>query len=97
MSQPILSQYDQYFLSYSGVRLPLKLVGELDQDSVAMRNTWFGAMVNEAGQPTLIHKCVYGELDLEHKYEYGEDGALKRADITDYQLDEDEQKKSLVF
>ena len=34
--------YDAYFLSYSGVRLPMKMVGALEPTEIDNRNTFFG-------------------------------------------------------
>lgn len=76
-------EYDRYFLSYSGIKLPLKLVGELEKQELENRNTFFGACFDANGNPTLIHKLVYGELELEHRYSYDEEGILKTADIVD--------------
>lgn len=81
--------YDSYFLSYSGVRLPLKLVGELEFAEVENRNTFFGACYNEQGQALIIRKVVYGEIEMEHRYSYHENGALKSAHITN--IDNEEQ------
>ena len=74
-------EYDRYFLSYSGVKLPLTLVNELQPEEVANRNTYFGIKVDEQGRTVLIHKLVYAEIELEHKYEYGADNKLMSAEI----------------
>ncbi len=80
---PEITEYDRYFLSYSGIKLPLKLVSEIGKGEIENRNTFLGACFDEAGNTTLIHKRVYGELELEHRYTYDEDGNLKTADIVD--------------
>ena len=82
--------YDGYFLSYSGVNLPLKLVGELEFAEVENRNTFFGACYNEQGQALIIRKVVYGEIEMEHRYSYHDNGALKSAHITN--IDNEEQQ-----
>ncbi|WP_230970098.1 DUF6156 family protein [Nitrogeniibacter aestuarii] len=73
--------YDQFYLSYTGVALPLRMVSPIDQAATENRNTWFGVCVDDAGRITLIHKRVYGELELSHRYEYDEAGRLSLAEI----------------
>lgn len=75
--------YDRYFLSYSGLSLPLKLVGELDPAEIDNRNTFFGACEDKQGRQILVHKVVYGEVELEHRYGYHDCGALSWVDIRD--------------
>ena len=75
--------YDNYYLSYSGTKLPLKLVNPLSLDEVENRNTYFGAQTDALGRTTLIHRVVYGEIDLEHRYGYYASGALSWAEILD--------------
>lgn len=74
--------YDNHFLSYSGVGLPLKLVSPITLSEVENRNTYFGALIDEQDRFTLIHKVVYGEIDLEHKYTYDDVGNLCKAEVT---------------
>tara|TARA_B100001109_G_scaffold193573_1_gene160140 strand:- start:33338 stop:33619 length:282 start_codon:yes stop_codon:yes gene_type:complete len=88
--------YDQYFLTYSGIRLPLKMTGPLSADDIDNRNTWFGVKVDEEGRILLIHKRVYGAVELEHEYAYHPDGSLKEARITDHN-DDDEDARILSF
>jgi len=73
--------YDQFYLSYTGVTLPLKMVSPIEREATENRNTWFGVCVDEAGRITLIHKRVYGELELSHRYEYDDAGRLRLAEI----------------
>lgn len=73
--------YDQYYLSYSGAGLPLNLVSPIEPEDVHNRNTYFGAKLDESGRISLIHKRVYGEIELSHRYEYYPNGTLKLADI----------------
>lgn len=82
--------YDRYFLSYSGVKLPLKLVGELEPAEIENRNTFFATCEDEQGRPLLIHKLVYGDIDLEHRYGYRDSGIIEWAEIIN--LDEDMQR-----
>jgi hypothetical protein len=73
----------QYFLSYSGVKLPLKPVGELEPDQIENRNTYFRGYFDARDRLTTLQKMVYGELELEHRYTYHGNGALSRAEIVD--------------
>ena len=82
-------QYDQFFLSYSGARLPLNMVGGLPADEIANRNTFFGVCIDDQQRTVLIHKVLYGELELQHRYGYHDNGALAWAEILD---DEGEQR-----
>lgn len=77
----------RYFLSYTGIKLPLKLVTPLEEDQIRNRNTYFSARFDAEGRLTVCRKIVYGELEFEHRYSYAENGTLRRAEITD-DLDE---------
>jgi hypothetical protein len=72
----------RYFLTYSGVKLPLKLTSELQENETENRNTYFRAAYDERGQMVLCQKLVYGELEMEHRYRYYSSGALEEAEIT---------------
>jgi hypothetical protein len=72
----------RYFLTYSGVKLPLKLASELQDNEIDNRNTYFRAAYDEAGRMTLCQKMVYGEVEMEHRYSYYPSGALEQAEIT---------------
>ncbi|CCJ06828.1 DUF6156 family protein [Methylocystis sp. SC2] len=71
----------RYFLSCSGVRLPLKLLGPLEASELMNRNTYFRATYDAEGRIISCEKLVYGEVELRHDYAYGADGALVRARI----------------
>ncbi|ACR11313.1 DUF6156 family protein [Teredinibacter turnerae] len=73
--------YDRYYLSYTGIKLPMKLVNPLDPAEIDNRNTFFGALLDDVGREYVIHKVVYGDVELSHTYHFGSDGALLRADI----------------
>jgi hypothetical protein len=59
-----------YFTTYSGAKLPLKLVGELDENDMRNRNTYFRGSFDDAGQPIVCEKVGYSEIDLPHEYSY---------------------------
>jgi hypothetical protein len=71
----------RYFLTYSGLRLPLNLVGPLEASAIANRNTYFRATYDSDGRLASCEKLVYGEVELRHDYAYDADGALARARI----------------
>ncbi len=77
----------RFFASYSGVRLPLNLVGAIDADALSNRNTFIRAYFDRSGALRGFDKIVYGEVELAHRYDYHATGKLSRAEIT--MLDED--------
>lgn len=72
-----------YFTSYTGVKLPFKLVNPLAAEEVANRNTYFLGWFDAEGRLTGFDKRVYGEIELSHRYDYHANGALRQAEITD--------------
>jgi len=73
----------RYFTTYTGIRLPFKLTGELSEEETQNRNTFFRGQYNEAGQLLSFQKMVYQDVEQEHRYSYDEDGKLIRAEIVD--------------
>ena len=73
----------RYYVTYSGVKLPLKLVNPLEAADVANRNTYFRAWYDEHERMVRCEKVVYGEVELQHRYEYHDNGSLKQAEITE--------------
>ena len=73
----------RYFITYSGVKLPLKLVNPLSEADRQNRNTFFRAYFDADERLQLCQKLVYGEIELEHRYHYYPSGALQQAEITD--------------
>lgn len=82
----------RYFVSYSGIKLPLKLVNEISKDSLHNRNTYFCGHFDANDRLMRCQKIVYGEVESEHVYSYDDNGALKRAEIT-----EDDETRELNF
>ena len=78
-----MSENCLYFTSYTGVKLPFRLVNPLSSGEVENRNTYFQGWFDAAERLTGFDKKVYGEVELTHRYEYHANGALKRAEITD--------------
>ncbi|MBF0220109.1 MAG: hypothetical protein HQL49_11385 [Gammaproteobacteria bacterium] len=73
--------HTRYFISYSGVKLPLNLVNPIE--SIDNRNTFFRAHYDANERMVLCEKVVYGEVEISHQYQYYPDGTLKSAAITD--------------
>ncbi len=72
----------RFFVSYSGVKLPFNLVNAIAAEALSNRNTFIRAYFDKAGMLTGFDKIVYGEVELAHRYEYHDNGALSRAEIT---------------
>ncbi len=86
----------RHFLTYSGVKLPLKLVSPLAEAEIENRNTFFRGWFDSVERLTALEKVVYGEVELRHRYDYRDTGTLRQAEITDADgevtvLDFDEQ------
>jgi hypothetical protein len=77
----------RYFVSYSGVKLPLNLVTAIPPEALANRNTFIRAYYGSTGMLRGFEKVVYGQVEVTHRYEYHRNGALRSAEIT--MLDED--------
>lgn len=73
----------RHFVSYSGMKLPLKLVEPIAEGGLGNRNTWFRAEYDAQERVIAIDKVVYGEVGFAHRYAYADDGRLVRAEITD--------------
>ncbi len=73
---------ESYFLSYTGITLPLKLTGPLEPHEIANRNTYLIARHDSDGRLVHITRMVYGEVELEHAYRYHPNGRVAEATIT---------------
>ena len=82
----------RYFVSYSGIKLPLKLVNEITEASLNNRNTYYRSQFDAQDRMLLCQKVVYGEVESEHRYQYYDDGVLKHAQIT-----EDDEVREIRF
>lgn len=83
----------RFFVSYSGVKLPFNLVNPIPADGLSHRNTFIRAYFDKAGMLSGFDKVVYGEVELSHRYEYHDNGALKHAEIVML----DEEPAELIF
>jgi hypothetical protein len=77
----------RFFVSYTGVKLPLRLVTAIAPEQLSNRNTFIRGYFDAAGVLIGFDKLVYGEIELTHRYSYHANGALSRAEIV--MLDED--------
>jgi hypothetical protein len=82
----------RYFVSYSGIKLPLKLVNEITEASLNNRSTYYRGYFKAQDKMLLCQKIVYGEVESEHQYQYYDNGILKSAQIT-----EDDEVREIHF
>ncbi|GAA5171996.1 DUF6156 family protein [Viridibacterium curvum] len=87
--------HERFFLSYTGVKLPLQLFDELAPDALRNRNTWFRARYAADGRMLCCEKFVYGEVEMRHDYLYDAEGQLCEAHVKG--PDEDEDVQVLTF
>ena len=73
----------RYFLTYTGVELPFKLVTPLSDSDVENRNTYFRGYFDADERLLGFDKMVYGEIEMAHRYAYHPNGALKQVEVTD--------------
>jgi hypothetical protein len=78
---PAGAQTQRYFVTYTGIGLPLKLVQEIEPAQTANRNTFIRAWYDENDRMAGLEKLVYGDIELSHRYSYDEKGQLERAEI----------------
>lgn len=83
----------RYFTAYTGIKLPLKLVNELDDESLDRRITYFKAYYDNNGLYIKLEKVVYSEIEYTHEYEYHADGTLSKVVM----IVGDERPRILVF
>lgn len=74
----------RHFVSYSGIKLPLKLITPLDGESVDKRIAYFRAYYNDLEQLVAVEKVVYGEIEFEHRYDYYANGRLMSAELREF-------------
>lgn len=82
----------RYFVSYSGIKLPLKLVNEITEASLNNRNTYYRGYFDAQNKMLCCQKVVYDEVESEHYYQYDAGGALQHAQIT-----EDDEVREIDF
>jgi len=82
----------RYFVTYSGVRLPLRLVNPIEEAELGHRNTFIRAFFDAEGRLRACEKVVYGQVELSHHYMHHPNGLLRRAVIY-----ADEEQRTLDF
>lgn len=83
----------RHFASYTGVRLPLKLITPLDGDELERRITFFRGWFDASDRLVTIEKVVYGEIEFTHHYAYHDDGRIRRAEL----CQDDEEPRVMAF
>jgi hypothetical protein len=73
----------RFFVTYTGVKLPFRLVNELQTSEVENRNTFFRGNFDEQDRLIGFDKLAYSEIELSHRYFYHDNGNLRQAEITD--------------
>jgi len=73
----------RFFVTYTGVKLPFRLVNELQPDAVKNRNTYFRGYFDARDRLVGFDKLAYSEIELSHRYTFHDTGILKQAEITD--------------
>jgi hypothetical protein len=73
----------RFFVTYTGFKLPFRLLNELRPDEVANRNTFYQGYFDEQERITGFEKIAYGEIEQKQCYAYHDNGKLKQAEITD--------------
>lgn len=71
----------RYFVTYSGIRPPARLVEPLTRADLLNRNTFIRAHYDAEGRLVAFEKMVYGAIELVHVYTWHADGRLKTASI----------------
>lgn len=81
------------FTSYTGIKLPLKLVNELDDEELDRRITYFKGYFDAQDRLKILEKVVYGEIEFSHHYEYADNDVISKAIL----IEDDELPRTLVF
>ena len=77
----------RFYVTYTGVKMPFRLVEPIPEAQLTHRNTFIRAWFDAAGQLAGFDKMVYGEVELAHRYSYHGNGQLKQAEVR--MVDED--------
>lgn len=83
----------RHFATYTGVKLPLKLITPLDADDLERRMTYFRGYYDADSRLVALEKVVYGEVEFEHRYQYYADGRIKSAELSE----PDEETRVMQF
>jgi hypothetical protein len=81
LTMPENAVCSRYFVSYTGVKLPVKMVNPLEEKDLSNRNTFIIAYFDKDERMVGFEKMVYAAIELSHFYDYYPDGAIKSAEI----------------
>jgi hypothetical protein len=71
----------RYFVTYTGVALPFTFVNEIEPEALTNRNTYYCVYYDKSGRLLEFEQIAYGAVELAHRYEYHDNGALRRVEI----------------
>lgn len=71
----------RYYVSYTGVKLPVRMVNPLEEKDLSNRNTFIVAYFDKDERLIGFEKMVYSAIELSHFYEYYPNGVVKSAEI----------------
>jgi len=71
----------RFYVSYTGIKLPVRMVNPLEEKDLANRNTFIIAYFDKDDKMVGFEKMVYGAVELSHYYDYYPSGALQQAEI----------------
>jgi hypothetical protein len=71
----------RYFVTYSGIRPPARLVEPLTEADLLNRNTFIRAHYDAEDRLLGFEKMVYGAVELAHAYTWHANGRLETARI----------------
>ncbi len=71
----------RYFVTYTGMDLPFKFVNEIEPEALTNRNTYYCVYYDKSGRLMEFEQFAYGAVELVHRYEYYDNGALRRVEI----------------
>lgn len=83
----------RHYVTYSGVKLPLKLVSPIEDETLDGRITYIRAYYDKENKLVGLEKVVYDEVEFEHHYTYYPDGRIKSAVL----IEPDQTPRAMSF
>ena len=81
LTMPENAVCSRYFVSYTGIKLPVRMVNPLEEKDLSNRNTFIIAYFDKDDRMIGFEKMVYSAIELSHYYDYHPSGLLKSAEI----------------
>jgi len=81
LTMPENAVCSRYFVSYTGIKLPVRMVNPLEEKDLSNRNTFIVAYFDKDDRIIGFEKMVYAAIELSHFYDYHPNGILKSAEI----------------